>query len=162
MAKQTQNELIATSTRWLSDTLLQLNPLSTESISIQYDQTSNRLKDLAKEIQLKLSRIHEIPFLDGDDPSAERSRVELINQLETAQAQIHASIQDREQTRIAVQAVDQSVLAIQQTVKTLRSALDHHRLGANSIDELQVNLTTDRRPCSTRILLLLHSNCSNS
>ena len=137
--KQSQNELLDASTTWLLDTMKSLNAIATEPISIQYDQASNRLKDLLTETQLKSSRIEGLNSSIHDDPSFEENRLQLISHLEETQGNINRIIQDREKIQSAVQTLDQTVVLINQNLKILRTNLEHHRVANNNTAELQVN-----------------------
>lgn len=79
MEKQTQNELLDSSATWLIDTMKHLQGLSTEPISVHYDQTSNRLKDVLTETEFKLSQIAQIDLKIRADPSFEANRLQLIS-----------------------------------------------------------------------------------
>lgn len=115
-----------------------LTTISHEPISIQYDQTSNRLKDLLNEIQLKYSRIDKLNSNNYDNHLFEENRSQLITNLNNTQKNIEKSIHDREQIQASVQKLDQNVLGINQNIKTLRNNLENYRLADNNIDELQV------------------------
>jgi DNA repair exonuclease SbcCD ATPase subunit len=116
----------------------QLTVMSTEPISVQYDQTSNRLKDLLNEIELKSSRIQRINSTITDDLSFEQNRLQLITHLEDTQKNVKRLIDDREQIQLSVQTLDQTVAVINQNIKMLRTNLENYRLANNNIDELQV------------------------
>jgi hypothetical protein len=137
--KQSQNELLDSSTIWLIDIMKSLTTISTEPISVQYDQASNRLKDLLAETQLKYSRIEGINSVIHNDPSFEQNRLQLILHLEDTQENINRLIKDREQIQSAVQTLDQTVVLINQNLKILRTNLEHHRVANNNTGELQVN-----------------------
>lgn len=137
--KQSQNELLDSSTNWLIDTMKNLALISTEPISVQYDQASNRLKDLLIETQLKYSRIEEMNSRIHDDPSFEENRLQLISHLEDTQRNINRLINDREQIQSSVQTLDQTVVLINQNLKILRSNLEHYRVANTNTGELQVN-----------------------
>lgn len=115
-----------------------LNSISIEPVSIQYDQTSNRLKDLSTEIQLKLGEVRSLTAAITDDQAFEQTRLQLLTHLETSGTNIQKLIEDREQIQTAAQTLDQTVGYIHQNIKSLRSHLDHYRLGTNRIEELQV------------------------
>ncbi len=116
----------------------QLTIMSTEPISVQYDQASNRLKDLSNEIQLKLSRVQKINSTINDDLSFEQNRLQLITHLEDTQDNVTKLINDREQIQTSVQTLDQTVSVINQNIKLLRTNLENYRLSNNNINELQV------------------------
>jgi hypothetical protein len=118
-----------------------LTTISTEPISVQYDQVSNRLKDLLAEIQLKSSRIEGINSAIHDDPKFEENRLQLISHLGDTQENINRLIKDREKIQSAVQTLDQTVVLINQNLKILRTNLEHHRVANNNTAELQVNQT---------------------
>ena len=115
-----------------------LNSISIEPVSIQYDQTSNRLKDLSTEIQLKLAEVRNLTAAIHDDQAFEETRSQLLTHLETSGTNIQRLIEDREQIQTAAQTLDQTVGYIHQNIKGLRGHLDHYRLGTNRIEELQV------------------------
>ncbi|CAF4065047.1 unnamed protein product, partial [Rotaria sordida] len=131
--KQAQNELIESSINWLQDTMKHLSIISIEPISIQYDQTLNRLNNLSNEIQLKLLQIQEI----NNNYSFEQNRLKLIKDLENTNETINKLINNREQIQLTVQKLDQTVLLINQNIKILRTNLEHYRLSNNNIEELQ-------------------------
>jgi hypothetical protein len=116
----------------------QLTIISTEPISVQYDQASNRLKDLLNETQLKFSRIEELDSTIHDDQSFEENRLQLILHLKDTEENIHRLINDREQIQLSVQTLDQIVGLINQNIKILRTNLEGYRIGNNNIGELQV------------------------
>lgn len=116
-----------------------LTTISIDPISIQYDQTSNRLKDLLNEIHLKFSRIDKLNPAIYDDQSFEQNRSQLISHLNDTEKKTEKIIHDREQIQLSVQKLDQNVLGINQNIKGLRNNLENYRLADNNIDELQVN-----------------------
>ncbi|CAF4130165.1 unnamed protein product, partial [Rotaria sp. Silwood1] len=111
--------------------------MSTEPISIQYDQILNRLHDLLNEIQLKFIQIQEINLTINNNPLFEQNRLKLIIDFENAKETINKLINNREQIQITVQKLDQAVLLINQNIKILRTNLEHYRLSNNNIEELQ-------------------------
>jgi len=115
-----------------------LKTISTEPISVQYDQASNRLKDFSNETQLKLSQIEGINSTINDDPSFKENRLQLITHLEDIRENIKRLIDDREQIQLSVQTLDQTVLEINKNIKTLRNNLENYRLSDNNIEELHV------------------------
>ncbi|CAF5217234.1 unnamed protein product, partial [Rotaria magnacalcarata] len=76
--KQAQNELLESSACWLIDTMRGLALISIEPVSVQYDQTLNRLNDLSNETQSKLSQIQGIKSIINNNPSFEQNRVQII------------------------------------------------------------------------------------
>lgn len=144
--KQTHNELLDSSANWLLDLMKQLTSISNEPISIQYDQTSNRLKDLLNEVQIKSQRINEFQFeYQPNSSTSEENRLQLISHFKEIQTNIQHLINDREDLQSAVQTLDQTVLVIQQNIKILRNNLEQYRLGYNTLDELQVRRQTNER-----------------
>lgn len=115
-----------------------LTTISTEPISVQYDQASNRLKDLLNKTQLKLSRIIEINSTINNDLLFKQNYLQLITHFEDIQKNINKLINDREQIQLSVQTLDQTVSLINQNIKILRTNLEHYRLSNNNIEELQV------------------------
>jgi len=115
-----------------------LTTISTEPISVQYDQASNRLKDLLNKTQLKLSRIVEINSTINDDLLFKKNYLQLITHFEDTQKNINKLINDREEVQLSVQTLDQTVSLINQNIKILRTNLEHYRLSNNNIQELQV------------------------
>lgn len=138
--KQTHNELLDSSANWLIDLMKQLSTISTEPISIQYDQVSNRLKDLLNEIQLKSQRINDFQFEFQTDSTSDDNRSQLISHFKDTQTNIQRLINDREDLQSTVQTLDQTVLVIQQSIKILRNNLEQYRLGYNTLDELHVRI----------------------
>jgi len=136
--KRAQNELLESSANWLIDTMKHLTTISNEPISVQYDQGSNRLKDLLNETQLIYSRIKQINPTIKDDLSFHQNHLQLTSHLEDAQKNINKLIKDREQTQLSVQTLDQNVSEINQNIKVLRTNLEQYRLSDNNIQELQV------------------------
>lgn len=116
----------------------QLTGLSTEPISVQYDQVSNRLKDFLTDTELKFAQIEQIDSSIHDDPSFEANRLQLIAHLQDTEKNIHRIIHDREQIQTSVQTLDQTVGIINQNVKLLRNNLEQYRLANNDPTELQV------------------------
>lgn len=116
-----------------------LTTISLEPISIQYDQTLNRLKTISNEIQLKLSQVQQMDPTINDDPSFEQNHVQLITHLENAQENVHKLIIDREQIQSSAQTLDENVFSINQNIKFLRTNLEHYRLSSDNIEEFQVN-----------------------
>jgi hypothetical protein len=115
-----------------------LTILSIEPISIQYDQTLNRLKTLSNEIQLRLSQVQQINPTLNPDPSFEQNHLQLIIHFENAQENIRKLINDREQIQLSAQTLDENVFLINQNVKLLRTNLEHYRLTNDNIQEFQV------------------------
>lgn len=116
-----------------------LEEMSHQPISIQYDQTSNRLKDLFDQMQTKLSDVQKLNNTIADDRSFDQNRTELIEQLERASTQIQQSLDQREQMRKSAERFDENMGGIQQKMKLLRSKVEQYRLGTNSSDDLQVS-----------------------
>jgi hypothetical protein len=116
-----------------------LTTISNEPISVQYDQGSNRLKDLLNEIQLKYSQIKQLnSTINDNDLLFQQNRLLLISHLEDTQNNINKLINDREQIQLSVQILDQTVSKINQNIKLLRINLEQYRLSDNNIEELQV------------------------
>lgn len=173
MEKQTQNELLDSSATWLIDTMKHLQGLSTEPISVHYDQTANRLKDVLTETEFKLSQIAQIDSKIRADPSFEANRLQLISHLQETENNINRIITDREQIQTSVQTLDQTVGMINQSVKLLRNNLEQHRLANNDPTELQVKrysrlieeiisvLESRRRNPSRRKTIEILSRCSH-
>lgn len=141
--KQAQNEFLESSRNWLLNTTKHVAVISTEPISIQYDQTLNRLNDLLNETQIKLSEIQGINSIINDNLSFEQNRLQLIIDFENAIENISTLINRREQIQITVHALDEKVSLIQQSIKGLRTNLEHYRLSNNNTDELQVKEITE-------------------
>lgn len=137
--KQAQNILLESTANWLIDTMRHLTLLSSEPISIQYDQTLNRLTDLSSEIQVKLSQIQGINPSINNTPSFEQNRSKLINDLENTKENIDKLINNREQVQVNVQQLDNIVSLINKNIKILRTNLENYRFANNDIDELLVN-----------------------
>ena len=116
-----------------------LEEMSHQPISIQYDQTSNRLKDLFDQMQTKLSDVQKLNNTIADDRSFDQNRTELIEQLERASTQIQQSLDQREQMRKSAERFDENMGGIQQKMKLLRSKVEQYRLGTNSSDDVQVS-----------------------
>ena len=123
---------------WLIDITKHLTTISAEPISVQYDQTLNRLNDLFNEIQLKLSGIQEINSTMNGNHSSEHNRLQLIKDLENTKENIKKLIYDREQIQITVQTLDREVSCINQNIKTLRTKFEQSRLSNKNIEEVQV------------------------
>jgi len=116
-----------------------LTIISNEPISVQYDQGSNRLKDLLNEIQLKYSQIKQLnSTINDNDLLFQQNRLLLISHLEDTQENINKLINDREQIQLSVQILDQTVSKINQNIKLFRTNLEQYRLSDNNIEELQV------------------------
>jgi hypothetical protein len=116
-----------------------LTTISNEPISVQYDQGSNRLKDLLNEIQLKYSQIKQLnSTINDNDLLFQQNRLLLISHLEDTENNINKLINDREQIQLSVQILDQTVSKINQNIKLLRINLEQYRLSDNNIEELQV------------------------
>lgn len=137
--KQAQNILLESTANWLIDTMRHLTLLSSEPISIQYDQTLNRLTDLSSEIQVKLSQIQGINPMINNTPSFEQNRSKLINDLENTKENIDKLINNREQVQVNVQQLDNIVSLINKNIKILRTNLENYRFANNDLDELLVN-----------------------
>ncbi|CAM4803210.1 unnamed protein product [Rotaria magnacalcarata] len=135
--KQAQNELLESSACWLIDTMRGLALISIEPVSVQYDQTLNRLNDLSNETQSKLSQIQGIKSIINNNPSFEQNRVQIIIDFESAIDDINRLINGRQQVQITVQQLDQTVALINKNVKVLRTNLENYRLSPNDIEELQ-------------------------
>ncbi|CAF4487048.1 unnamed protein product [Rotaria socialis] len=135
--KQAQNELLESSACWLIDTMRDLALISIEPVSVQYDQTLNRLSDLSNETQLKLSQVQGIKSTINNNPSFEQNRIQIIIDFESATDDINKLINGRQQVQITVQQLDQTVTMINKNVKVLRTNLENYRLSPNDIEELQ-------------------------
>ena len=142
--KQAQNELLDSSANWLISTMKQLTGLSTEPISVQYDQVSNRLKEFLTETESILSQIEHLNSSIHDDPSFEANRLQLISHLQDTEQNIHRIIDDREQIQTSVQTLDQTVGIINQNIKLLRNNLEQFRIANNDSKDLQVKSQTSK------------------
>ncbi|CAF3855305.1 unnamed protein product, partial [Adineta steineri] len=137
LEKQSQTELLESTLTWLINIMKNLTTISIEPISIQYDQTLNRLKDMSNEIQLKLSQIEQIDLILNNDPIFKQNHLQLLTYLQNTQENINKLITDREQIQSSAQILDENVLLISQNIKTLRINLEHYRLSTNNISEFQ-------------------------
>lgn len=124
-----------------------LSSISVEPISIQYDQTLNRLKDMSNEVQVKFSEIRQINPTRTDDSSFEQNYLQLLTHFENTQENITHLISDREQIQTSAQTVDQTVSIINQNVKSIRTNLVHYRLSNENLDEFQVSDTRKDSDC---------------
>ncbi|UJR37453.1 hypothetical protein I4U23_030156 [Adineta vaga] len=140
LEKQTQNELLESSLTWLLSQMKHLTSISIEPISIQYDQTLNRLKDMSNEIQSKLSEIQQVNLTRQNDSQFEQNYFQLITHFESTQENIARLINDREQIQLSTQTLDETVSIINQNVKALRTNTENYRLSNENIEEFQ-NLT---------------------
>ena len=150
VTQEENRQTIEFSSEWLKKTVEYFRKISQQPVSIQYDQTANRLKSLFDEIRTKFDEISQLEPPMSD----EQNRTNLIEEFRLTTESIEQTIDQREKTMKNAEIFDENLVKIQQNLKNLRNNVEKYRLATNSPDDLQVrsenlfDFTRKRRcPC---------------